>query len=142
ALNLTTGEPAWKDLQLPLGSTPSGRGFMTDERYFLPVSSGEVWAVDVQQGKMVDRSRSRAGNVPGNLIAYEGRIVSQTAEALEVFYELGALKQQVAATLEKDPDDPSALARRGALALHDGDTAAAIEDLTRAHELAPNGRTR
>lgn len=143
ALRLADGEAAWPAVvQYPAGSTPSGRGFLSEDRYYLPLSGGEVLAIDVAAGKIIDRSRSRAGNVPGNLIAYRGRIISQTAEALEVYYELDALKQQVAEMLEKNPHDADALARRGALALHDGETAAAIDDLSKAYELAPAERTR
>lgn len=143
ALSLETGAPTWEsELQLPSGATPSGRGFLSGDEYYLPLSTGEVATVSLATGKITDRSRSRGGNVPGNLVAYRGRILSQTAESLDVYFELNALKRQVADTLDRNQADPPALARRGALALHDGDTAAAVADLSRSYELAPNDRTR
>ena len=44
ALRMADGRPAWdgRTVELPEGSTPSGRGFLTGDRYFLPLSSAEV----------------------------------------------------------------------------------------------------
>jgi outer membrane protein assembly factor BamB len=143
ALRLEDGQPAWPaKLGFASGSAPSGRGFLSADRYYLPLSSAEVISIDLREGKLLERSRSRKSRVPGNLICYQGKVLSQNVESLETFYELDALKAQVAAALEANPDDPQALAQRGALALHNGDAAAAIGDLRRAYEIAPNERTR
>lgn len=143
ALKLADGEPAWPaPAALPSGSAPSGRGFTSGDRYYLPVTSAEVLSIDLENGQIVERSRSRKGHVPGNLLAYRGMILSQNAQSLETFFELATLKQEVAATLDKRPNDPDALAQHGALALHDGDTERAIADLKRSYELKADGRTR
>jgi outer membrane protein assembly factor BamB len=143
ALRLEDGQPAWAEpLRLPGGASPSGRGFLSGDRYYLPVTSAEVFTIDVTTGKLIERSRSRKGEAPGNLVAHQGMILSQSAEALEVFFELETLQQQVAAALEKNPADAEALAQRGALALHHGDTAAAVVDLRKAHQIAQTPRIR
>ena len=43
----------------PDGAMPSGRGFLSGHDYFLPLSSAEVIQIDLAQGKIVSRARSR-----------------------------------------------------------------------------------
>lgn len=143
ALRLEDGEPAWSaPVEYPSGGAPSGRGFLADGRYYLPLASAEVIAIDLDQGALVERSRSRKPYVPGNLVCHRGMILSQNVESLNTFYELDTLKRQVAAAIDANPQDPDALAQRGALALHHGDVHAAIADLRKSFDLAPRPRTR
>jgi outer membrane protein assembly factor BamB len=144
ALKLADGKPAWKEsaVSLPSGSMPSGRGFFDGERYYLPLTSAEVAAIDAVTGKIVGRSRSRGGAVPGNLICYQGAVISQGIDHLECFYQLEDLRHQVAATLKEHPDDPQAMARRGELLLDEGKLDEAIGDLRRSFELKADPRTR
>ena len=57
----------------------SGRGFLPQRadagssRYFLPLSNAEVVGIDLAAGKIVQVSKSRQGNVPGNLICHRGK---------------------------------------------------------------------
>lgn len=147
ALRLADGESAWANsLALPAGgasgSTPSGRGFYNDNRYYLPLSSAEVAAIDLDQGQIVARSRSRTGTVPGNLICYQGAVISQGVDHVESFYQLDELRQQVAATLANSPDDPEALARQGELLLDAGRFDEAVAELRRSYARKPEPRTR
>ena len=143
ALKLADGQPAWKTpVTLPSGSMPSGRGFFDGQRYFLPLTSAEVAAVDVATGKLVGRSRSRTGVVPGNLICYQGAVISQGIDRLECFYQLEDLRKQVAAALKEHPDDPQAMARHGELLLDEGKLDEAVDDLRRSFELQADPRTR
>ena len=65
AVNLSDGKPAWEgSVPLPAGSNPSGRGFSTGNRYYLPLSSAEVAAVDLDAGKIAQTSKSREGEDP------------------------------------------------------------------------------
>ncbi|OYV95768.1 MAG: hypothetical protein B7Z73_01940 [Planctomycetia bacterium 21-64-5] len=144
ALRLSDGEPAWMDasLALPSNSTPSGRGFYNGDRYYLPLSSAEVAAIDLDEGRIVARSRSRSGTVPGNLICYHGAVISQGVDHVESFYQLDELRQQVAKTLAEHPDDPQALARHGELLLDEGRFDDAVNALRKSFELADDPRTR
>ncbi|MEX2560265.1 MAG: PQQ-binding-like beta-propeller repeat protein, partial [Pirellulales bacterium] len=144
AYRLDDGQPAWDQpaLELPAGSTPSGRGFFNGERYYLPLSTAEVAAVDVASGRIVARSKSRSGTVPGNLICYHGAVISQGVDFVESFYQLDDLRRQVAATLAEHPDDADALARQGELLLEDGKLGEAVGNLRRSFELKPDQRTR
>ncbi|MGH7135836.1 MAG: PQQ-binding-like beta-propeller repeat protein, partial [Pirellulales bacterium] len=144
ALRLTDGESAWHgaSLALPSNSTPSGRGFYNQGRYYLPLSSAEVAAIDLHDGRIVARSRSRSGTVPGNLICYHGAVISQGIDRVESFYQLDELREQVAKALRQHPDDPEALARQAELLLDEGQFGDAVKQLRRSYELADEPRTR
>lgn len=115
-------------------ATPSGRGFLSGGQYFLPLSTAEVACIDLDQGKIISRARSRKGYVPGNLICYKGDVVSLGVDSLDAFYQLDPLRQRVTAALEKNPDDPESLALRGQIALDAGKLTDAIHDIRRAYD--------
>jgi len=143
AMKLADGEPAWGDgnVPLPTGSVPSGRGFFNGKRYHLPLSSAEVAVIDVASGRIVARSKSRTGTIPGNLICYKGAVISQGVDVLERFDQRDDLLQQIGETLKKNADDAPALARRGELLLDEGNFQEAIASLRRSHQLLPDKRT-
>jgi tetratricopeptide (TPR) repeat protein len=142
-LKLADGSPAWdaEVAQLPTGSAPSGRGFFNSGRYYLPLSTAEVAALDVRSGEVVARSKSRKGTIPGNLICYQGSVISQGVTHLESFYELAELERQVAQTLKEQPDNPEALALRGEVLLQEGKLDEAVVHLRRAHQAHAEPRT-
>jgi tetratricopeptide (TPR) repeat protein len=144
ALRLTDGESGWSEasLALPSNSTPSGRGFYNRNRYYLPLSSAEVAAVDLADGRIVARSRSRSGTIPGNLICYHGAVISQGVDQVESYYQLDELREQVAKTLADRPDDAQALARQGELLLDEGRFDDAVKELRRSFEVSADARTR
>ncbi|MBX9788019.1 MAG: PQQ-binding-like beta-propeller repeat protein [Pirellulales bacterium] len=144
ALKLADGQPAWSQgpVPLPAGGLPSGRGFLSGDRYYLPLSTAEVAAIDLNEGRMVARSRSRKGRVPGNLVSYRGKVLSQGIDVIETYHELDSLKRQVEEILARNPDDPAALAQRGTVLLHDGQVDRAVADLRRSYSLSRQPRTR
>ncbi len=141
---MADGTSAWPEqaVGLPSGGATSGRGFYSDGRYFLPLTTAEVIAIDVKTGRIVGRSRSRAGTVSGNLICYHGAVISQSANQLECFYQLDDLRRQVADSLKKNPEDPAALALRGELLLDENKLDEAVDVLRRSFRLEPETRTR
>jgi len=141
AHKLADGERAW-GTPLPSGATPSGRGFFTDDRYCLPLSSAEVAMIDLKSGEIQSRARARDGRAIGNLICYQGAVLSQSADSIESFYQLSDLQTQVAANLAKNPEDAAALALQGDLLLDEGKLNEAIVALRRSQELRPDQRTR
>ncbi|HEY2840619.1 MAG TPA: PQQ-binding-like beta-propeller repeat protein [Pirellulales bacterium] len=144
ALKLADGSSAWTDasLALPAGSAPSGRGFYNGKRYLLPLTSAEVAAIDVENGRVVGRSKSRTGTIPGNLICYRGAVISQGVDVIERFDQRDDLWKQISETLSATPDDAEALARRGELLLDEGNFAEAVQSLRRSFELQPKPHTR
>lgn len=141
AYNLADGKPAWTT-PLPEGARPSGRGFFNGKHFFLPLTSAEVAAVDVESGRFTGRSKSRSANVPGNLICYRGAVISQGTGGLECFFQLEDLRKEVKEKLAAAPEDPVALASSGELLLDEGKIAEAIEVLRQSYRKKEDPRTR
>jgi hypothetical protein len=87
ALNLATGASLWT---LETGS-PSGQGIASNNVYYLPLKTSmqakqpEICAIDLTSGHIVSHIRSRPKGrdtsdleVPGNLLFFEGDLISQT----------------------------------------------------------------
>src|SRR5207302_11239052 len=81
ALNLTDGG---KQLWQSATGLPSGLGFASAANYFLPLRKGKVIAVDVANGRIVAES-SGAAEIPGNLISYKDKVISQTETEVACF---------------------------------------------------------
>jgi outer membrane protein assembly factor BamB/tetratricopeptide (TPR) repeat protein len=129
-LNLTTGEILW-DLDTGI---PSGQGIASNNVYYLPLlgrsnEEPEICAIDVDRGMIIGHARSRAREVPGNLIFFEGDVVSQTADDIVVYPQLKVKIAQMDELLAKNPKDPAGLFERGELRLDQGDLPGAIDDL-------------
>lgn len=136
AFRLADGKPAWTDpLLLPQGSVPSGRGFISGGRYYLPLSSAEVAAVDIGAGKIVARSKSRKGIIPGNLICYKGSVISQQADSVDRFFQIEPLKEEVSKALTANPNDAQALANLGNIELDEGKVSEAIGHVRKSYEI-------
>lgn len=138
---MADGEIEW-ETPLPEGSIPSGRGFFNGDQYFLPLSSAEVVAVNVHDGSIVSRAKSRAGTVPGNLICHDGAVISQSGAWLESFYQLDELQSYVKRTLDEKPDDANALALKAELALDKSEIDEALDLLRKSYSKSPDPRTR
>jgi len=136
ALWLFDGSPAWdnKTLKLPDGAQAAGRGFFSDQYYYLPLTTGEVAQIDVGAGVIAERLHLREGVAPGNLFAYRDRFYSQSAQELTAFHRVTASRAWIARSLEANPDDRRALRRRGQMHLEAGRIEAAIADLQRAYQ--------
>ena len=144
AVRLADGKPAWdgREIALPEGAVPSGRGFATQSKYYLPLSSAAVASIDLKQGKIDQISRSRKGTVPGNLICCKNRMISQGYYGLEAFSLLDSVREDVSQRLATAPDDPAALAQRGEILLDQGQQTEAISCFRRAYDLQDDPRTR
>ena len=128
------GRAAWSSL--PGGSSPSGRGFASGDRYFLPLSSAEVVGIDLAAGKIVQTAKSRKGTVPGNLVCFKGNVISQGLEGVDAYYQLDAVSADVERRLAANPNDAEALSLQGEILLDKGKRSEAIASFVRANELA------
>ncbi len=145
ALNLQTGKPVWpvETQLLPSGVMPSGRGFFSKGKYFLPLNTAEVVAIELASGAIVERTQSRFGTVLGNLVSHEGAILSQNGKFLDCFEQIDVLRDDTERRLAKNPDDFEALRILGELTYNEGRLAKSIELLEKAYELsADDSRTR
>ncbi len=135
--------PVWKNPpQFSLDATPSGRGYMSGNFYYLPMSNAEVLKIDCKLGKIVETIRSRKGVVPGNLICLKNQIISQGCESLEAFYQLEPLQQRVDQALANNANDVEALTRRGEMLLEQGKINDAVSTIRRAYQLEAKPQTR
>ncbi len=142
AIKLEDGNRAWegRTVTFPGGANATGHGFYAGNRYYVPLSSGEVVAIDLDAGKIVATAKSRKGIVPGNLVCYRGRVISQGLEGVELYYQFDAAKADSAQLLAKDPDDVDGLTLRGEIAMDEGRTTAAVADFRRAYSLEVNDK--
>ncbi len=140
---LEDGEPTWSR-PVPL-APPSGRGVLIDGVLHQPNIRGELVSIDAVSGQVLATTKPIAGEtgrdgVPtyGNLLAASGRIVSQSAESLVVFPALGDLQRELTERLAANPNDASALERRGRMSLSLGDRERGLSDLRQAVALRPS----
>lgn len=134
AINLDDGKPAWEGRSVSFApGNVTGHGFYAGNRYFVPLSTAEVAAVNLDSGKIVATAKSRKGAVPGNLVCYRGRVISQGLDGVEVYYQIDAARADSKRLLAKDPNDVEGLTLRGEIALDEGRSTDAVADFRRAY---------
>ncbi|VAX41050.1 hypothetical protein MNBD_PLANCTO02-2199, partial [hydrothermal vent metagenome] len=138
AYRLDNGKPAWQ-ASIPIPQ-PSGRGYQTGGLYHVPLSTGAIATIDLKTGRLLIKSESRNGIVPGNLVAAQGVIVSQSATELSAYRPLSDLNKEVDKQLAANKQDSFALSTRGELRLHHGEVKAGITDLKNAVKTKSNPR--
>ncbi len=145
ALRLDTGSWAWQTAKVPFsqGVVPTGRGFFSRGKYYLPLSSSEVIAIDLEIGAIVDRAKARDGQLLGNLICHRGAVISQDGQYLVRFDQVDVLRSKSEQRLEEVPDDFKALRTLGEIAYNEGQLSRAVDLLSKAHHSSPEDlRTR
>jgi outer membrane protein assembly factor BamB len=129
ALSLANGAQLWT---LPTGDMPSGQGVASKNIYYLPLSKGEILAVDIERGtvKAHNRAAGDAAKIaPGNLVFYEGAVLSVTPTDVVAYPQLAARLEEATVALRADPDNLEKLTSHGELLLKDGQVQAAVADL-------------
>jgi outer membrane protein assembly factor BamB len=115
--------------------TASGQGAASGSAYYLPLKSSSqtggpgVAALDMESGQVQSFAQSRNGEVPGNLIFFQDRVISQTVDALTAYPQLKARLKHVEDLLAAEPRNPRGLMERGTLRLDRGDVPGALDDL-------------
>jgi outer membrane protein assembly factor BamB len=154
AVSLATGEAAWKEPVTLKTASPCGRGCIVRGRLLLPTDAPEVIEIDLAAGGILGRSAGRGGQagaaggrngasaggkgiLPGNLIAYRGEVISQTASSLDVYHQAEPLEKAVETALSRNADDPWALYWRGQAMLDRGKTSEGIASVQAAHAADP-----
>jgi len=111
-------------------SLPAGRGVATDDRYHLPLASGELWSIDLKDGKVAAKSSlPRGRGALGNLAMSQGMLLSLDPLQLTAFEQKQAIQSQIAARKEKNPRDAWALLREADIAALNRDFSAALSSL-------------
>ncbi len=142
ALSVDDARELWR---VPTGM-PSGRGVASDNVYYLPLklavfSDKEkgpgIFAIDIERGKIAAQTRSKKDlktgsvEVPGNLMFFDGLVISQTATELAAYPQLKVKLNQMNELLAKNASDPQGLFERGELRLDKGELVAPSKTCTR-----------
>jgi hypothetical protein len=131
SLEVATGRRVWR---LPLADIgrPSGRGVLTPRSLLLPLDTPEVVEIGLADGRIQGRSRSRGGNVPGNLVAHRGEIISRGVDVLEVFHQERALESRIETARANEPSGPWAAYWGGQVAIEQGNVKLGLEHVAQA----------
>lgn len=140
AVQLSDGREAWtRPISIPL---PAGRGFFSEGRYHLPLSTGEMATIDLEKGRLVARTKLPGNQQVGNLVSAGGRVVFQSLNTIGAFQSWNELHTNLQQQLKSDPDHAVAMALRGRLRLHQGEETGALADLQKAYAANPTEDTR
>lgn len=140
AVRLDDGKPAWPH---PVSIAPlAGHAVQSDGVLHLPLISGEVVSIETRSGRVLARTSVTIKELLGNLIAADGRLVSQSASHIAAFPQLREHQQAIAAALQQNADNAKALEERGRVNLHLGRRERGLEDLRRAIALQPTSEAK
>ncbi len=136
ALRLADGSPAWtKDFALPAGSLPSGLGYLSEGRYFLPLASGQVIAINTADGTSTTAIDAPSDVAVGNLICHRGSIISQSALYLDKFEQIEVLRDRAKSALAANPRDAAAIRDLAEMRRLEGAVPEAVTMLKKAYEI-------
>jgi outer membrane protein assembly factor BamB len=140
ARRLSDGEPAWEKetIPLPTGVLPAGQGYLSDGRYYLPLTSGQIAEIDMAAGKLATFSPTGSNVSLGNLICYRGSIISQSPLVVDKFEQLDVLRKRTEVALARNPNDAIAIRESAELKRADNQKPEAVRLLKRAYELGPD----
>ena len=109
AFNLSDGQSAWS-APIDEGIRPSGRGVVVDDRFYLPLSNGELRSLELATGKQLSQTFVASGQPSlGNLAMHHGKLVSLSPAGLTVYRQRDALLAEIQQRLTANPEDAAAL---------------------------------
>ena len=148
ALSLANGKQLWKVIH----NEPSGQGAASpsaggDILYYLPIRANaakepEILSINVDKGLVHAHTRSRKKEVPGNLIFFEGKVISQNQHEVVAYPQLELQIARLGKELAEKPGDAALLAERGDYLLDKGDLDKAIADLRGSLAKGPAAQTK
>ncbi len=147
ALSLKNGAIEWR---VDTGR-PSGLGAASNTggtvMFYLPIRESlsdrkpEILAIDVAKGFIHAHTRSRKGEIPGNLLFFEGRVLSQSHTEVAAYPQIEVELARLDKLVADAPNDPKLLTERGDYLLDKGDLVKAIADLRKARDNKPDAAT-
>jgi len=141
AVSLESGADVWPAIQIPesAGKT-SGMGVAAGHRYYLPLQTGELWAIDLQDGRVVQKSYRPAGNrALGNLAMHRGLLLSLNPFGLTAYEQRDVIQAEISRRLGDDPRDALALVRQAEIHLLERNYDGALAALRRIDVSEPKG---
>jgi outer membrane protein assembly factor BamB len=132
AFSLDEGEKLWSLPISPVDGPPSGVGVAvaSRKRYYLPLSSGQLWSINLESGVLSEKAFLGRGNRGlGNLAMYRGMMLSMHPLGMTSFEQLEAIEQEIQQHIDENPRNAWALLRQSDISLLDRDYAAALTSL-------------
>lgn len=112
SLSLDEGRPMWSLTIAPEAGRPSGRGLIAGDRLLLPLSSGQLWTVDLHEGTVAATAYLPDGATPlGNLGMYRGTLLSLGPAGITAFEQRDTVLKEIARRKARNPRDAWALLR-------------------------------
>lgn len=131
AFDLRTGQPRWNvPCQLENTESAAGTGAFGDHVYLLPTTANAVVEIDLDKGVIARRRNLQFS--PGNLLVFNGNLISQDATKLSVAYLEAPLRSLVENRVQGEQLDQWSMIRQGELLLQDGEYQKAVDWLMRA----------
>ncbi|HEY1187639.1 MAG TPA: PQQ-binding-like beta-propeller repeat protein, partial [Gemmata sp.] len=140
---------AWEPVTIP---TPTGHGAIGRNAFYVPVRqdtagrdstpAAEIWAVSIEDGKILSKTGARKRNDTdnlakyglGNLVFQDGMVYAQSPWEVTAYPQLELKIAEMNKLLDKNPKDPLGLLARGELRLDDGKLKDAIADFKEAEK--------
>lgn len=122
ATNLKQGQPRRVLKFRSPDARPAGRGVAVQDRYYLPLTTGELLAVNLKTWKLEESSYLPAADKPelkqfGNLAMYHGMLLSLSPHGLVAFEPKLSIVSELRQQLAEDPQSAPAAVRQAELQL-------------------------
>jgi outer membrane protein assembly factor BamB len=112
AMSLKNGAVLWNRPIPTTDGNPSGFGVAVGNRYHLPLSSGQLWTIDLTKGEVAAKSFLADGlNRLGNLAMHRGMLISLSPAGLISFEQREAIVAEIRRRKDRNPRDPWPLMR-------------------------------
>lgn len=128
AVSLTKGTTLWTLELQPADGRPSGMGVAVDGTYHLPLSTGQLWSIDLKNGKPQKKLYLSDPSRPlGNLSMYRGMLLSLGPFGMASFEQRDAIIARIKERKAQSPRDAWALLREVEILHLERDFAASLK---------------
>ena len=134
-IDLKTGQTSWKTELGDFGLV-SGRGYVSGEHCYIPVTNKKVLKLNIPTGQIVESAATE--KVLGNLISYRGDVISHGADHLTAYPRDEPSRLLLEQTPEAKLDSHALLAIKAQLHLRDKEYSQAVDAISKAYDLFPN----
>ncbi|MCA9068523.1 MAG: PQQ-binding-like beta-propeller repeat protein, partial [Planctomycetaceae bacterium] len=109
-ISMESGSTTWTLSFSEDDGRPSGMGVAVDHVYHLPLTSRQLWTVDLKSGKVINKAELPDGlPLLGNLAMYRGLLLSLGAKGMTAYAQEEAIEKEIIALRQKDSNDAWAM---------------------------------
>ncbi|REK25565.1 MAG: hypothetical protein DWQ45_19150 [Planctomycetota bacterium] len=127
------GKTLWKREIPAEQGPPSGRAAPVGKQLLLPLQTGRLWTLNIENGELASEMQVREGRPPlGNLVMHDATLLSLGPDGLTGFEQRDVVLQEIAEHRAADAGDLWAAVRDAEVNEAEGRYAAALESLDRA----------